>query len=345
MRSPCVDSRAGRAANVGLAFVAAIVLRPALPACAEELAEQLKTVPYRIVYETHRDDNWELFMVDADGSHPVNLTRTPEVNEIYPHVSPRGDKLSFLVDEGQGESTVRSAYYMNLDGTGRKLIGKDIRWSCWNADGTVIAYLKNEPGPFSYKDGTTKGLFFYDPATGRHEQHPNEEIYHIYNVCWSPDGNWLLATVSGGMGYKHANLALEAHGMGVFDLGLRGCRPDISPDGKEVAWGRGDWTIRVVDLDLGGPEPKTSGGRDVVTSSDPMMVYHVDWSPDGKYVAFCRGPRRKGMGLAPPYLGAKAEGWNICVADATALNRWVAITSDGKWNKEPDWVPVRRDEP
>jgi hypothetical protein len=27
------------------------------------------------------------------------------------------------------------------------------------------------------------------------------------------------------------------------------------------------------------------------------------------------------------------------VADATAANRWVAITTDGNSNKEPDWVP------
>jgi hypothetical protein len=71
------------------------------------------------------------------------------------------------------------------------------------------------------------------------------------------------------------------------------------------------------------------------------MVYHVDWSPDGKYFAFARGPRRKGLGLAPAYLGAKADGWNICVADVTKKDRWVAVTSDGKWNKEPDWVPAK----
>ena len=75
------------------------------------------------------------------------------------------------------------------------------------------------------------------------------------------------------------------------------------------------------------------------------MVYHVDWSPGGKYFAFARGPRRKGMGLAPAYLGAKADGWNICVADVSQKNRWVAVTSDGKWNKEPDWVPVKSDKP
>ena len=34
--------------------------------------------------------------------------------------------------------------------------------------------------------------------------------------------------------------------------------------------------------------------------------------------------------------------WDIGVADPTATNRWVAITTDGNSNKEPDWVPIQR---
>jgi Tol biopolymer transport system component len=279
-------------------------------------------------------------MAGADGSGAVNLTQTSEVNEICPHVSPDGTKVTFLVDEGKGESLVRSAWLMNLDGTERRLIGKKIRWSCWSPDGTRIAYTKQEEDSFSYADGTTIGLFFFDPATGRHLQHPNDEIYHIYNLCWSPDGNWLAATVHAGMGYRHTNLAIEANGNGVFDLGLRGCRPDISPDGKRVAWGESDWTLRVADLDLSGPKPKVSGIRTVASSEKPVMVYHVDWSPDGKYVAFARGPHKRRMGRSPAYLGISGEDWNICVADAEQENRWVAITSDGKSNMEPDWAPA-----
>jgi len=337
-QTPTLKSAAVR---LGLTLVTAAVLCPASRAAAGELSEELKKTAFKIVYETYRENNWELFMVAADGSDPVNLTRTADTNEIYPHVSPDGTKLSFLVEEGDGEATVRNAYYMNSDGTDRRLIARNVRWSCWSPDGTLIAYVKGEPGPFSYKDNTSQGLFIYDPTTGRHQEHPNKRIHHIYNICWSADGNWFVATVSSGMGYRHTNLALEANGTKVFDLGIGGCRPDLSPDGKKVAWGVSDWTIRLADLDLTGPEPKLTNQRDVVTSSKPVMVYHVDWSPDGRYVAFSRGPVKKRLGAAPAYRGARAEGWNICVADARQKNRWVAITSDGNCNKEPDWVPVR----
>jgi Tol biopolymer transport system component len=279
-------------------------------------------------------------MVGVDGSPPVNLTRTPEVNELYPKVSPDGSKIAFVIDQGKGEATVRSVYYMNFDGTGRTLVATNARWPCWSPDGQAIAYLKQEGERFAYNDPYTKGLVVYDLRSGKHREHPNQAIEHIYNPCLSLDRKWFLATISGGMGYRHTNLAIEAEGLRVIDLGLPGCRLDISPDGKKVAWGASDWTMRVGELDVSGPEPKVIHMRDVVTSSKPVAIYHMDWSPDGKYVAFTRGPIKKRLGPHPAIIGVQAEGWGICVADVSRQDCWVAITTDGKSNKEPDWVPL-----
>src|SRR5687768_936080 len=40
----------------------------------QELAAELKGVRHRIVCESNRDGNWELYAMGADGSNPVNLT-------------------------------------------------------------------------------------------------------------------------------------------------------------------------------------------------------------------------------------------------------------------------------
>jgi len=305
--------------------------------CAEL---NLDEVHHKIVYETYRDNNWELVMVNADGSDPINLTNTPDVNELYPHASPDGSKLCFVVDEGEGESKVRNVYYMNIDGTGRIKVADNARQPCWSPDGSKIAYLKGEFDKFSYLDYATKGIVIYDLKTQKHTQHPNEKLHHLYNICWSPDGNWFVATVHGGMGYDHAILAIEANGMGVFNLGIGGCRPEINPDGKKIAWGRSDWELSVGDLDLSLPEPKVTNRRDVVASPEPIKIYHIDWSPDGKLFTFSRGPKGKGMGHAPEIVGIKAKEWNICVSDGTDPKKWTTITTDGQSNKEPDWVPV-----
>ena len=308
---------------------------------AGKLAQlDLKNVPCRIVYETYANNNWELFSVKADGSDPVNLTKTPDVNELYPRVSPDGTKVCFVCDEGGTPPKIRNAYYMNLDGTGRTKVADNAREACWNADGTVIAYLKCEFEKFTYEDYSTKGVAFYDLKTGQRTDHVNQGLEHLYNLCWSADGNWFVATVHGGMGFKHAILAFEARGSRVFNLEIPGCRPDLSADGKKIAWGASDWDICTADIDFSGEKPKTTHRRTVVKSAEPMKVYHADWSPDGKRIVFSRGPEIKNLGHAPEMIGIKAKGWDICVADAGATNVWAAITTDGNSNKEPDWAPV-----
>ena len=318
-------------------------LRPELAWAGQspQLRAQLRAVPVRIVYETYRQQNWELFMVRADGGAAVNLTRTPQIDELYPHVSPDGTKICFVADEGHGPAKVRSVYYMNMDGTDRRLVAVNARQPCWSPDGRRIAYLKGEFQRFRYKEYATKGIFFHDLETGENTPHPNEAILHLYNLCWSRDGKWFLATVHGGMGYDHAIVAIEADGMKVFRL-IDGCRPDVSPDGRRIAWGASNWALAVADLDLSGPKPRITNRRDLVTSPRPMKIYHVDWSPDGKFITFSRGPSLRRLGHVAETVGIPAEGWNICVADAspTAKNRWVTITTDDQSNKEPDWVPV-----
>lgn len=311
-------------------------------AAAAELADQLKAVPHKLVYETWHDGNWELFQVNADGSGPINLTRTPKVNELYPHVSPDGSKIAFTVDEGEGDATVRSVWYMNFDGTERTLVAKYARDACWNGDSTALAYLPDEFKKFNYIDYATKGVMIYDLKTKQHREHPNKDLHHLYNLCWSPDGRWFIATVHAGMGYGHGILAFPVDGTRVFNLNVPGCRPDISPDGKKLLWGASDFELDVADLDLSGPEPKVTNRRVAAASDKPVKIYHGDWSPDGKWIAYATGPTEKKLGRLCEVVGVKAPGWNIGVADAEGSKRQIVITQDGASDKEPDWAPAAK---
>ncbi|MHB8898125.1 MAG: TolB family protein [Thermoguttaceae bacterium] len=323
-------------------FVAALLglcLSCGAAVSAADLADQLKAVPYRIVFESRPGGDWELFQVRADGSERVNLTNTPEVNELYPHVSRDGTKICFSVDEGQGPDKDRSVYRMNLDGTGRRLVAAGARDACWSAGDKGIVYLKNEFRQFTLIDYATRGVFVHDLASARNVPHPNPALEHMYSIVATPDGNWYLATVHGGMGFAHNILAIEAQGKKFFDLKIPGCRPDVSPDGRRVAWASGDYSIAVGDLDFSGPVPRVLNARDLLTSPQPWKIQHADWSPDGKYIAFSRGPYKKGLAESPALVGKLAPDWDICVADAAVPNRWTRITTDGNSNKEPDWIP------
>jgi len=305
---------------------------------------RLKEIPFKIVYETYRKtngkENWELYLINADGSNPVNLTNTPDVDEMYPHASRDGTKLCFVADETIKGKKVRNVYYMNIDGSGRIKVADNARQPCWSPDSRTIAYLKGEFERYTIKDYATRGLFFYDIKTREHREHPNKNLHHLYNICWSPDGRWFLATVHGGMGFKHANLAIEANGNKVFDLTkykVTGCRPDLSFDGKKIAWGKSDWDLCVGNIDLHAVAPRVTNVRRVVNCHKDCEVYHSDFSPDGKYIAFSYGPKAEEM------VGGKAPGWNICIGNMKG--KWVQITHDGNHNKEPDWLPLQSSRP
>ena len=300
-----------------------------------ELQAKLKKLPFKIVYESYRGKDWELFLMNADGSAGVNLTNTPDADDMYPHASPDGRQICFVVDQGEGSEKSRSVYVIGADGKGWRLIARDARQPCWSPDGRKIAYLPAEFKRFSQKDFATKGVVVFDLKTGKGARHPNAKLHHLYNLCWSPDGAWFTATVHGGMGHKHANLAFEAGGTKVFKLpGVNGCRPDISPDGKKISWNPSDHAISVGDLQFGASGPKVTNIRNLVTCDKAHEVYHSDWSPDGKYIAFSYGPK------GGEQVGAMAKGWHIAVADAAADNVWVTVTKDGVSNKEPDWVAL-----
>jgi len=300
----------------------------------------LGAIAFRIVYETYRQtngrDNWEIFITNADGSHAANLTNTPNLDEMYPHVSPDGTKIAFVVDKGRGRGRVRHVYYMDIDGGNRVHVAENARQPCWCFDSKGLAYLKGEYTRYTTREYATSELMFYYMDADWHRSHINKELHHLYAICWSPDSRWFLAAVHGGMGFSDTILAFEAFGKRVFDLeqfGVRGCRPELNSDATRMVWGQTDWNLCTAEIDLTGSRPQVSNVRDILRCARQYKVYHVDISPDSRYITFSYGPFRGGQ-----QVGGLAKGWNLCVGDLEG--NWVQITTDGLHNKEPDWVPI-----
>ncbi|MBN2137531.1 MAG: PD40 domain-containing protein [Sedimentisphaerales bacterium] len=300
----------------------------------------LKDIPFKVVYETYCQTdgkyNWELFIMKADGSRRINLTNTPDLDEMYPHVSPDASRICFVVDEGLGRRRVRSVYYMNIDGTERVKVAKNARQPCWSPDGGKIAYVKGEYERYSMREYATSELLIYDIATGEHKLHPNDTLEHAYALCWSPDAKWFFCAIQGNTDYSDTILVFEADGTKVYDLekwGVQGCRPDISLDGRMLVWGETDWEVCMGDFSVDRDGPRVDNIRYIFGCVEAAKIYHFDISPDGKYIVFSYGPSRGGQ-----QVGGKAKGWNICVSDLEG--NWVKITTDGNHNKEPDWVPI-----
>jgi hypothetical protein len=169
-----------------------------------------------------------------------------------------------------------------------------------------------------------------------------------------------VATVHAGMGVEHAILLLEARGSKIINLKIPGCRPCLSPDGKQIAWGPGDHEIAVAPIDLTADNPVV-GPRRLVLKDEMNEIYHVDWSPDGRFLSFGRGPKGEGdptkagtFSASAPIVGVYAPGWNIGVVSAERsgtldLNQatdadLAMLTTNGWSNKEPAWFRPRAKE-
>jgi Tol biopolymer transport system component len=334
--------------------VALLLTRSARASEQDALREQLNKLPYKIAYECYTNGNWEIFVSNADGSNPVNLTNTPQEHEHYPQVSPDGNRICFSVDTGEGRETVRSLWVMDVNGKNRRKLVDSAREPFWAPDSKVIGFLQQEYPKFNVMDYYTKGMRFYHLETGEIEDHPNSaNLHHLYNPSFSRNGKWIAATVHAGMGYDHAILLIEAHGNRIINLAIPGCRPCLSPDGKQIAWGPGDHEIAAAPIDLDSDDPKV-GPRRVRVTDEHNKIYHVDWSPDSRFLSISRGPEGEGdlskpgtFKAACEIVGVYAGGWNIIAVSALRdgvlnLNQasdadFANLTSNGCSNKESAW--------
>ena len=350
----CLSHRAF-VAIVGLTLLASLQT----PAMGQApLRERLKATGYKIAYECYLDGNWEIFVANADGSEAANITRTPHENEHYPQISPDGTKMCFSIDEGEGRDAVRSLWVMDIDGKNRRKLADHAREPFWRHDGQVIGFLPQEFPKFNVIDYYTKGMNFYDLKTGKVEPHVNSgKIAHLYNPGFSPDGKWIVATVHAGMGFDHAILLIEARGDRIINLGIPGCRPCLSPDGKRIAWGAGDHELALAPISLDADKPSV-GKWDLTLKDEKDKIYHIDWSPDGKFVSFSRGPDGEGdlskpgtFQAACEIVGVHAKDWNIFATSAERKGTLdllkageadlAQITTNGASNKESAWFAPR----
>jgi Tol biopolymer transport system component len=138
----------------------------------------------KMSFLTNRDGNWELYVMNADGSNPRRLTNTPGF-EHSPAWSPDGSTIAFATDRDGGDWEI---YLMDADG-GRPhnlTQAKGFDYSpTWSPDGRRIAFV-------SERDGNAE-LYVIDAAGGNLERlTTNDRHDSLSAAAWSPDGSHLV---------------------------------------------------------------------------------------------------------------------------------------------------------
>ena len=165
-----------------LVFVILIVF--VLNVCTSPIWAKAPTTP-KILFTSARDGNYEIYMMNPDGTEQANLTqhRAQDLGAVW---SPTGEKILFISDRG-GK---RDLYLMNPDGTNVRRVLKsktDTRRQdpTWSPDGKQIAYWY-----FRGKDGPS-GI--YIATLGKQDA----EYFMLGSApAWSPDGTEIACSAA-----------------------------------------------------------------------------------------------------------------------------------------------------
>jgi TolB protein len=136
----------------------------------------------RIAFESDRSGNWDIWVMNADGSGLTNLSRSPE-DELYPAWSPDGQKIAFT-SKRSGNLDV---WVMNIDGSGPVNLTnspKRDRYAMWSPDGSKIAFNTN-------RDGDQE--IYVMNADGSNQTNVSQAPKSVEGLAdWSPDGKRLV---------------------------------------------------------------------------------------------------------------------------------------------------------
>ena len=225
----------------------------------------------RIAFHSYRDGDWDIFLMNADGSNQRRLTDN-RASDTFPAWSPDGTQIAFH-SHRTGNWDI---FLMNADGSNQRRLTDNRasdRSPIWSPDGTQIAFVSGRTG--------NDDIFLMD-ADGEDEylRRLTNDSGPDQSPAWSPDGTQIAF-------HSHRGdwdiFLMNADGSNPHRLTYSIASdtfPAWSPDGTQIAFQSyrdGDSDIYVMDADGSNLRRLTNN-----SASDREPA----WSPDGTQIAF-----------------------------------------------------------
>jgi Tol biopolymer transport system component len=269
---------------------------------------------HRILFETNRDGDWELYLMNIDGGHLQNLTQSVGDDE-FATISKTG-KIAFISNR-YGTPDI---YIMNPDGSGLKRITstaeekQELDWSpnedyivftAGNLDNERVCLVSVE-GDSDYKvisrydkkcsyprwspdgdeilyvrqDGSFLQLYYTDPFGDRGGKYTSKLIQH-WMPAWSPAGDELV--YMGGNSNKWSLYSLNVktgQGENLTGRYKPAVNPVWSPDGQNLVF----MSRRFGSFDIFVVSRNGNKVRRITRNSGRESTPY--WSPDGKWITY-----------------------------------------------------------
>jgi Tol biopolymer transport system component len=232
----------------------------------------------KIAFSSMRDGNWELYVMDPDGTNLKNISL--HTSKDLPVVwSPDGRKIAFQSNRtGAGD-----IYVMNSDGSGLTRLTTSTyadQAPSWSPDSQRIAFTSKRDGNFDV---------FVMNADGTNQVNITRTASPEYDPMWSPTENKIaFRSLRDGV-TKHYVMNAD----GTNQIRLTGARVDESymdwsPDGKKVAFASYFFTPNYeehYDVWVANADGSSAANLLPITPYYGGGDFEPDWSPDGKTLA------------------------------------------------------------
>lgn len=312
------------AGNVSFDFVSVQVLNAAIyyvPPPQTTITPPSSLPDGKIIFQSDRDGNWEIYTVNPDGSGLARLTNNTAV-DADPRFSPDGTTILFASNrDSPGNQDI---YIMDADGKNAKRLTTYPQVDSqpdFSPDGKKIVFTR---GNATTPDKLELDIYTMN-ADGSNVVRLTSHTAADFEATWSPDGSrilfqserdgpvnlYLMNTDGGGVTRLLANSPLF---QGEGDA-------EWSPDGSKIVFtvsnSSGDW-VYVMNADgsqphaVTRPKPEADGGIDL--QGDP------GWSPDGRRIAFVS--TRGGLATKDDIYVINADGTGeFLVSSSTGFDR------------------------